>query len=72
MQYTNPRHSTSHPANSQSAIFARLIGAGIRAEAIATAIALLQTGQADLIQAVIDGRLTVERARRIAQRRSRP
>jgi hypothetical protein len=58
--------------HSQSAIFNRLVGAGVRAEAIAKAIALLRTGRADLIQDVIDGKLDVERACRAARARRQP
>jgi hypothetical protein len=72
MYTSNFSQSASPPANSQAAIVARLIGAGIRAEAVAQAIRLLQFGQVDLIQAVIDGRMTVSRALRIARKRSRP
>jgi hypothetical protein len=65
-------YSRSHPhPASLNAIVERLVGAGIRAEAIAEAINLLRTGRADLIDDVIAGRLEVSRALKIA-RRGRP
>jgi hypothetical protein len=58
--------------NSQALIVERLIGAGIRADAICLAIELLESGQADLILAVLDRKLAVARALKIAKQRSRP
>jgi hypothetical protein len=55
--------------SSQTAIVERLVSAGVRAEAIADAIALLQTGAVDLIEAVIAGKLTVERALKLVRQR---
>ena len=66
-------HSQHFPASdpcSQNAVIARLARAGgYRAEAIAQAIALLQTGAVDLIEDVLAGKLTVERALKIARQR---
>jgi hypothetical protein len=56
----------------QSTIIARLVASGIRAEAVADAIALLRTGRADLVEKVTGGELHVDRALKIAKRRSRP
>jgi hypothetical protein len=52
-------------------IVARLVGAGIRAHDIAKAIALVQTGQVDLIQAAIDRRLELAEALRLARQGAR-
>jgi hypothetical protein len=53
-------------------VIARLIGAGITAGDIAKAIALVQTGQPDLIQAAIDRRLELAHALRLARQGARP
>jgi hypothetical protein len=64
-----PTADASVDPHSQAAIVARLVGAGIRADVVRQAIALLRTGQVDLVEAVITGRLSVERACRIARAR---
>jgi hypothetical protein len=58
--------------NLQALITERLANAGIRADVIRLAIELLQSGQADLIQQVLDKKLTVARALKITQQRGRP
>ena len=72
MKYLSPAANASPDRNSQVAIVERLTNAGIRAGVVRQAIALLRTGQADLIEDVIAGRLPVERACRIARQRGRP
>jgi hypothetical protein len=52
-------------------VIARLVGAGITAGDIAKAIALVQSGQADLIQAAIDRRLELADALRLARQGAR-
>ena len=67
--YQSPVPSANPAPHSQTASIERLAGAGLRAEAI---LALLHSGQADLIQGVIDGRLDIERALKICKQRGRP
>jgi len=53
-------------------VIARLVGAGIRGQDIARAVALVQTGEADLIQATIDRRIELADALRLARQAVQP
>ena len=70
-QYLSHASSARPSPHSEAAIIDRLVGAGIRAEAITAAIDLLRTGVSDLIDLVVNRELTVERALRIARKRDR-
>jgi hypothetical protein len=71
--YSNPHNPASSDPASQTVVIARLVQTGgYRAEAIAQAITLLQTGAVDVIEQVLAGRISIERALKIVrQRRSR-
>lgn len=62
-------HSATPTHHSQSAVIERLVASGVRAQAAAAAISLLRTGEISLIEDVLAGRLSVERALKIARQR---
>jgi hypothetical protein len=67
--YYPPRDSATPTHHSQFAVIERLVASGVRAQAAAAAISLLRTGETSLIKDVLAGRLTVERALKIARQR---